>query len=63
MLIVFIGYLSGLIHKLWWQEKLDGVVWLYLVNALMVVVDGVLYYRNSRFDKRAADHGHGTPCP
>ena len=24
LLIVFVGYLSGLIHKLWWQERPDG---------------------------------------
>lgn len=56
MLIVFVGYLSGLVHKLWWQEKVDGVVWLYLLNAVMVVIDGVLYYRNTRFDKKAVKH-------
>lgn len=56
MLIVFVGYLSGLVHKLWWQEKVDGVVWLYLLNAVMVVIDGVLYYRNTRFDKKAFGH-------
>jgi len=56
MLIVFVGYLSGLAHKLWWQEKVDGVVWLYLLNAVMVAIDGVLSYRNSRLDKKALKH-------
>ncbi|MFA7174046.1 MAG: hypothetical protein WC340_11665 [Kiritimatiellia bacterium] len=56
LLIVFVGYLSGLIHKLWWQEKTDGVVWLYLLNAVMVAVDGILYYRNSWLDKKALKH-------
>lgn len=58
MLIVFVGYVSGLVHKLWWQEKVDGVVWLYLLNAVMVVIDGGLYYRNMRHDKRVAKHGN-----
>ena len=52
LLIVFIGYLSGLVHKLWWQERLDNVVWLYLLNAVMVAVDGILYYRNHQIDRR-----------
>jgi len=52
LLIVFVGYLSGLIHKLWWQERPDGVVWLYLLNACMVAVDGILSIRNTWLDKR-----------
>jgi hypothetical protein len=52
LLIVFIGYLSGLVHKLWWQEHVDGVVWLYLLNAAMVVTDIALYYRNDRLERR-----------
>ncbi len=51
LLIVFVGYLSGLTHKLWWQEKVDGVVWLYLLNAVLVFADMILYYRNRRIDK------------
>lgn len=54
LLIVFVGYLSGLIHKLWWQEKVDGVVWLYLLNAVMVAVDGILFYRNGWLEKSPA---------
>lgn len=60
LLIVLIGYLSGLIHKLWWQDKIDGVVWLYLLNAVMVACDGVLYYRNTRLDRKAVKHGIQT---
>ncbi len=56
LFIVFFGYLSGLAHKLCWQEKVDRVVWLYLLNAVMVAIDGVLYYRNSRLDKKALKH-------
>jgi len=52
LLIVFIGYLSGLVHKLWWQAEVDGVVWLYVLNAVMVATDGALYIRNSRLDRR-----------
>ena len=50
--IIFVGYLSGLIHKLWWQDKVDGVVWLYILNAAMVTIDVLLYWRNNRIEKR-----------
>ena len=56
LFIVLMGYVSGLIHKLWWQDQVDGVVWLYVLNAVMVVADGTLYYRNRWFDKRRARH-------
>jgi hypothetical protein len=52
LLIVFVGYLSGLTHKLWWQAEIDGVVWLYLLNTFMVTVDGALSIRNTWLDKR-----------
>jgi len=55
LFIVFVGYLSGLTHKLWWQEKVDGVVWLYLLNAVMVFADMILYSRNRRIDKRVRE--------
>lgn len=51
MLIVLTGYVSGLIHKCWWQEKVDGVVWLYLLNAVMVLADVSLYARNRRIEQ------------
>ena len=53
LLIVFVGYLSGLIHKLWWQDKVDGVVWLYALNTVMVAVDGALAFRNTWFDRHS----------
>ena len=54
LLIVFVGYLSGLVHKLWWQAEVDGVVWLYVLNAVMVATDGALYYRNSTLSQPPA---------
>jgi len=56
LFIVLVGYVSGLFHKLWWQDQIDAVVWLYVLNALMVVADGALYCRNRLFDKRRARH-------
>lgn len=44
LFIVEIGYISGIIYKL--TANLDAVVFLYFLNALMVAVDILLYYRN-----------------
>jgi len=51
MLVVLFGYISGLIHKLYWQERVNGVVWLYILNAAMVLIDIILYIRNIKLDK------------
>jgi hypothetical protein len=52
LLIVFVGYLSGLVHKLWWQDQVDGVVWLYLLNTVMVAADGAIALRNTWLDRQ-----------
>ncbi|MBF0473557.1 MAG: hypothetical protein HQK91_08180 [Nitrospirae bacterium] len=44
LFIVFIGYLSGIAHKVFYH--FDFVVYLYILNGLMVFVDILLYYRN-----------------
>ncbi|MDD2597868.1 MAG: hypothetical protein PHO37_01400 [Kiritimatiellae bacterium] len=51
LLVVLLGYISGLTHKLWWQSEIDGVVWLYVLNATLIFVDLMIYARNSRLDK------------
>ncbi|GAB6138645.1 hypothetical protein [Halanaerobaculum tunisiense] len=44
LIIIFTGYISGVIHKLLYS--FDYVVFLYLLNGLMVLADMILYYRN-----------------
>ena len=56
MIIVVIGYAAGLIHKLWWQSTVDAVVWLYIINEVMVLIDVGLYFRNLGYDRRAERH-------
>ena len=51
MFVIFGGYVSGLIHKLCWQEQTDAVVWLYALNAVLVFIDILLYFRNLRYDR------------
>ena len=44
MIIILIGYISGIIHKLYFNY--DLVILLYLLNSLMVSIDIALYIRN-----------------
>jgi lipopolysaccharide export LptBFGC system permease protein LptF len=49
LLIVFGGYVSGIIHKL--RYSYDPVIYLYITNAVLVAIDIALYYRNVRLKK------------
>lgn len=50
MVIVEIGYTSGIIHKILYSY--DIVLYLYALNFLLVLTDMMLYWRNAR----AAEH-------
>ncbi len=52
MIVVVIGYLAGIIHKLLYNY--DLVIYLYILNGLMVTADICLFFRNQRWQKRAA---------
>ncbi len=49
MYVVVLGYIFGIIHKFMYNK--DFVIALYMLNALMVSVDIVLYYRNKQLLK------------
>ncbi|MFW5992090.1 MAG: hypothetical protein ACOCQN_02755 [Halanaerobiaceae bacterium] len=49
LLIIFAGYLSGITHKIFYSQ--DSVIYLYMLNALMVLIDVMLYFRNMRYDR------------
>lgn len=51
LLVVVIGYISGIIHKLLFSR--DFVVFFYILNLLMVLTDIMLYIRNKRLEKNA----------
>lgn len=53
MLIVEVGYLSGIIHKFFYNY--DNVIYLYLLNLLMVAIDIALYLRNQRLVTSGSD--------
>lgn len=46
LILVIIGYIAGIIHKLLYSR--DYVIILYGVNAMMVFIDMLLYFRNKR---------------
>jgi len=46
LFIVFVGYIAGTTHKL--TYNFDYVIYLYILNAIMVFIDILLYYRNKK---------------
>ena len=46
LLVVLVGYVSGIVHKLLYAR--DAVVLLYALNCCMVLADIALYARNRR---------------
>ena len=50
--VVFLGYVSGILHKITYNY--DLVIILYILNGLMVFADILLYYRNNRLNKLSA---------
>lgn len=50
LIIVLIGYIAGILHKVF--NSLDFVIWLYVMNAVMVSIDILLYVRNRMLSAR-----------
>jgi len=46
LLVIFLGYISGILHKIFYNY--DNVIYLYTLNMLMVGIDILLYLRNRR---------------
>jgi hypothetical protein len=44
LVIVFVGYIAGIMHKVLYN--FDGVIYLYILNGAMVMIDIMLYWRN-----------------
>ncbi len=55
ILVVIIGYISGIIHKILYNS--DIVLVLYILNLTMVSIDLVLYFRNLRLDRAQGRQG------
>lgn len=52
MVIIFTGYVAGVLHKMFYAY--DGVIWLYVLNAVLVGIDFFFYFRNRNFEKKEA---------
>ena len=50
LFVIMLGYSAGIVHKL--VHHFDGVIALYALNLLMVALDTMLYFRNSRLEKK-----------
>lgn len=48
LVVLLIGYLSGILHKIFYSY--DLVIFLYMLNFVMVAIDTGLYVRNKRLD-------------
>jgi len=54
MLLVELGYIFGILHKIFFNY--NWVIWAYVTLFCVVLLDIALYFRNARFDrKRAAE--------
>lgn len=51
LLVVLVGYGAGIAHKLLYSR--DPVIFFYLLNALMVTIDIVVYLRNKSRESSA----------
>ena len=49
LIVVFVGYASGVVHKL--LHSRDPVIFLYALNFIMVGIDIGLYVRNRNIQK------------
>jgi len=52
LLIVELGYMAGILNKLFYHY--DLVIWLYALNFAMVFVDIGLWFRNRAWERRAS---------
>ncbi len=50
LVIIFLGYIAGILKNLVSSEGISGIIVLYLANGVMVSIDMALYYRNRFYD-------------
>lgn len=51
LIVIFIGYICGIISKIM-SQRINYVIVFYCVNLSMVFIDIILYFRNLRYDKK-----------
>ena len=50
LFIVFFGYLSGIMHKIFYHP--DKVIIFYIINSTLVFIDILLYWRNYFYQRK-----------
>lgn len=50
LIVVIIGYLAGILHKILYNY--DLVIWFYVLDMTMVIIDTSIYVRNYRLGHR-----------
>ena len=58
MLMVELGYVFGIVHKLLYSR--DWVIWAYITLFFVVIVDIALYIRNWRLERAAGKVCHAS---
>lgn len=51
MVLIELGYIFGIIHKIFFYY--NWVIWAYVALFILVAIDIVLYFRNRRYDQLA----------
>ena len=49
MIVIFLGYVSGIIHKYFFNY--DEVIILYLINIIIIAIDIFFYFVNKKYEK------------
>jgi len=53
LIVVDLGYISGILHKLIYSY--DLVLFLYILNGLMVTTDIFIFFRNRKLDQEGSN--------
>lgn len=48
LFVLMIGYIAGILHKIYYSY--DGVMYLYILNLSMVIIDTVLWFKNRAYE-------------
>jgi len=49
LIILILGYLAGIFHKIFYNY--DFIIFLYITNMIMVIIDTLLFIKNSKISK------------
>lgn len=50
MIILIIGYIFGILNKI--LVKYDDVIYLYILNALMITIDFIIFLKNKSYENK-----------